>query len=167
MCLKTFTGSLKPIWWNLNSACPVFQPLSFLISCYFLIVLLLLAFLFWWNTSGFSTPDPFHGLHICLWFPDFKALFILQSSNPPLSFKIQFKYIFPPKIFTESSSSPWTLFLNSLPSPISSQTFWTQYTIKGKLLKNYCRLKELLSMWAVLVNVSHILNLKWEKNKFI
>ena len=56
MCLETFTGSLKPIWWNLNSPCPVFQPLSFLlISCYFLIVLLLLAFLLLWNTSSFST----------------------------------------------------------------------------------------------------------------
>ena len=83
----------------------------------------------------FLHPHPFHGVHLCLWFPDFKALYILQSSNPPLSFKTQFKYIFPPKIFTESSSSPWTLFLNSLPSPIfgqllihssSSQTFWTQ-----------------------------------------
>ena len=50
------------------------------------------------------------------------------------------------------------LFLNSLPSPISSQTFWTQYTIKGKLLKNHGRLKELLFMWAVLINVCHVLN---------
>ena len=44
LCLKTFTGSLKPIWLNLNSLCPVFSPCLFFLSlitfslfCYFLL----------------------------------------------------------------------------------------------------------------------------------
>lgn len=173
-CLKTFTGSIKPISLNLNFPGPGFQPLSCLPdSCYFPKYFITTCFPIKAKLIPFLYPWTVCVLHqfLCsFWLPALEAFSILQCSNPPLSFMAQCKFLFLQEVFTESSSPLWAVFLNSLLCPIirqlikccsTSQTFWTQIPLPS--LKITEDPKELSFMWAISINRCHFINLNWEK----